>query len=250
MQAAATVRFRRCRFGLWRVVNRYVNTLRRRGVHVVETEVEWFERSDGRVIVYHVQPALAPETLGLDILRRSTPRVDHPLLSSVVGHRHRQYRWRCRCGRPDQQLVMDGRRALATGPLDAFHDERCGPAGSRYDPVPGRASGGRPSGGAKGNDQVDPSLANTSRFALTDLAANVIKADLEGWMEPVLECINRHVDEPIMYQEAMQIYKSDRRTFPFLLVLGRANRLWQEQVRRRPYEFLLPESTTYKAQRS
>ena len=40
-------------------------------------------------------------------------------------------------------------------------------------------------------------------------------------MEPVLQCIDGRVDEPIMYQEAMRIYKSDRRTFPFLLVLGR-----------------------------
>ena len=83
-----------------------------------------------------------------------------------------------------------------------------------------------------------------------DLAANVIKADLDGWVAPVLACINHRLDEPVSHQEAMRIYKSDRRTFPLLLVLGRANRLWQEQVRRRPFEFLLSESTTYKVRAS
>ena len=71
------------------VVERYIDELRRRGVRVVDTEVTWIERPDGRVIVYHVQPALAPETLGLDILRRSTPerRSPTPLLSGRYGRR-------------------------------------------------------------------------------------------------------------------------------------------------------------------
>lgn len=231
------------------VVECYIGELRARGVRVVDTEVTWLERPDGRVIVYHVQPALAPETLGLDILRRSTPRSDHPLLCSVVetvatvtggglGVDAQISNWSWMNDEP-WQLDLSTPFLINDAGLPAF------------DMAPFLA--------------VLPAVVRpvvrremiklirrwlTPRGALTDLAANVIKADLEGWMEPVLECINRHVDEPIMYQEAMQIYKSDRRTFPFLLVLGRANRLWQEQVRRRPYEFLLPESTTYKAQRS
>ena len=78
------------------------------------------------------------------------------------------------------------------------------------------------------------------------LAANLIKANLEGWMGPVLNCIRERIDDPVTYQEAERIYKADRRMFPPLLVLGPTSRFWQGQVRRRPHEFFLPESTTYK----
>jgi len=229
------------------IVNRYINTLRRRGVHVVETEVEWFERPDGRVIVYHVQPALAPETLGLDILRRSTPRVDHPLLSSVVdtviastgggvGVDAQISNWSWMEGEPWQldlstPIMMNdaGQPALDMTPFLAVL-----PAVIR--PVVRREMG----------KLIRRWL--TTRDSLMDLAANLIKANLEDWMQPVLDCINERIDEPITYQEAERIFKSDRRMFPPLLVLGRANRLWQEQVRRRPFEFLLPDSTTYTEQ--
>jgi hypothetical protein len=227
------------------VVNRYVVELRRRGVRVVETEVKWFERPDGRVLVYHIQPALPSETLGLDVLRQSTPSADHPLLCSVVdtvlnctgdgvGIDAQISNWAWIDGEPWQldlstpMMVNDaGKPAFDMTPFVAVL-----PAVIR--PV------------------VRQEMAKlicrwlTPRDSLMDLAANVIKANLEGWIGPVLECINERIDESVNFKEAERIYKADRRMFPLLLVLGRTNRFWQEQVRRRPYEFLLPESTTYK----
>jgi hypothetical protein len=67
---------------------------------------------------------------------------------------------------------------------------------------------------------------------------------LGGWIEPVLACVNKRVDPPITYSEALHVYTSDRTTFTIILRLERAKRCWQERIRRRPYEFLLPERTT------
>jgi hypothetical protein len=41
------------------------------------------------------------------------------------------------------------------------------------------------------------------------------------------------------------VYHSDRRLWPLFFRLERVNRWWQNSVRRRPFEFLVPERTTY-----
>jgi hypothetical protein len=61
----------------------------------------------------------------------------------------------------------------------------------------------------------------------------------------VLDEVNAHVDPPVTREEARKLYTADKRLWPVLLRLQRANRFWQQRVRRRPFEFLLPEHTTY-----
>ena len=85
----------------------------------------------------------------------------------------------------------------------------------------------------------------TARGALLDLAANLLKDGLDPWLDPVLERVNARVDPPITRDEARRVYTEDRRLWPLLFRLEHANRWWQRRVRRRPYEFLLPERTTY-----
>jgi hypothetical protein len=228
------------------VVEQYIDELRRRGVHVVDTEVKWLQRPDGRIIAFHIQPALPPETLGLEVLRRSTPTTDHPFVASVIdvvadgtGSRvgidaqFSNWSWM-----DDEPWQLD-----LTTPFMMRDDNEL-----VFDLTPFLA--GLP---AAIRPVVRSEMAKlirrwlTPRGSLLDLAANVIKARLDGWIEPVLDRINERVDPPISRGEAMRVYRSDRRTFPILLQLQRANRLWQERIRCRPYEFLLPESTTYKA---
>jgi hypothetical protein len=228
------------------VVERYVAELRRRGVRVVDTEVKWLERADGRIIAFHVQPVLAPETLGLEVLRRATPSAAHPLLRSVVdtvadatgdgiGIDAQISNWSWMDGEPWQ--------------LDLSTPFMMNDAGEpAFDMAPFLAALPAPIRPAVRGEMVK--LIHrwlTPRGSLMDLAANVIKANLDGWIDPVLECINERVDEPVTHGEALRIYKADRRVFPVILQLQRSNRFWQERVRRRPYEFLVPESTTYKA---
>jgi hypothetical protein len=85
----------------------------------------------------------------------------------------------------------------------------------------------------------------TARGSLLDLAANLVKENLTGWLEPALAIINAHVDPPVTRAEAERVHAQDRRLWPVLFRLQRVNRWWQRRVRHRPYEFLLPERTTY-----
>jgi hypothetical protein len=226
------------------VVTRYIDELRRRGVRTVDTDVRWLDRTGGGVIGYLVQPALAPETLGPDVLRRSTPSSDHPLVRSVVdkvaaatgngvGIDAQLSNWAWVHEEPWQldvstPMMMDsaGQPALDMGPFLAKL-----PAVSR--PVVRR--------------EMVKLMRRwmSTRGSMVDLAANVIKENLEDWIDPVLECINDYVEKPVTYQEALSVYKADRRMFPFLLALVHVNQYWQERIRRRPFEFLLPDSTTY-----
>ena len=226
------------------VVSRYIDELERRGVRVVDTEVRWLDRTSGGVIGYLVQPALAAETLGLDVLRRSTPSADHPLVRSVV----------------EKVATATGNGVGIDAQLSnwAWVDEEAWQL-DLSTPIM-MDSAGQPA------QDMSPFLAKLpavirpvvrremvklmSRFlsprgSMVDLAANVIKENLEGWIDPVLECINEYVEKPVTHQEALSVYEADRRMFPFLLALVRVNQFWQKRIRRRPFEFLLPESTTY-----
>jgi hypothetical protein len=226
------------------VVSRYIDELQRRGVRVVDTDVRWLDRTGGGRIGYLVQPALAPETLGLDVLRRSTPSADHPLIRSVVekvatatgngvGIDAQLSNWAWMDEEPWQldlstPMMMDstGQPALDMSPFLAKLPAVIRPVVRRKMVTLMRR-------------WLSP------RGSMVDLAANVIKENLEGWIGPVLECINGYVEKPVTHQEALSVYEADRRMFPFLLALVRVNQFWQERIRRRPFEFLLPESTTY-----
>jgi hypothetical protein len=228
------------------VVERYIAELRRRGVRVVDTELQCLQRRDGRVIGFHIQPVLAPETLGLEILRSSPPSADDPFVTSVidvvVGATHD------RVG-VDAQFSnwswMNGEPWLLDLSTPAEIDEDGQPV---FDMMPFLAALPAVIRPIVRSEMVKflPRFL-TPRGVLLDLAANAIKAGLDGWIEPVLKRINERVDPPVTRDEAMRIFKSDRTTFKLILRLERLNRFWQQRIRRRPYEFLLPENTTYGA---
>lgn len=228
------------------VVGRYVAELRRRDVRVVDTEVIWFRRRDGRYIAFHVQPALDPDSLGIAILRGSEPSADHPLLRAVVdvvvratgdgvGIDSQFTNWSWMDGEPWQLDLTtpfltneQGRPAFDMGPFLAALP-------SVVQPIVRR--------------EMTKMFHRwqTPRGSLLDVASNTIKLGLHEWVDALLEYANPKLDEPITSGEAMRTYRSDKRTWPVILQLERANRFWQERVRRRPYEFLLPEHTTYAA---
>jgi hypothetical protein len=85
----------------------------------------------------------------------------------------------------------------------------------------------------------------TARGALLDMTASLLKEGLDRWVGLALTEVNARVTPPISAQEATRVYHSDRRLWPLLFRLERANRWWQNHVRRRPFEFLVPERTTY-----
>ncbi len=78
------------------------------------------------------------------------------------------------------------------------------------------------------------------RRVLLDMAANLYKERLTGWIPTLLEWINRRVSPPVTLQECRRYYRRDALMWEVLLRLRRLDERWQRKVRRRPYPFLLP----------
>jgi hypothetical protein len=81
--------------------------------------------------------------------------------------------------------------------------------------------------------------------ALVDLSANVLNEGLDDRVTQALEAVNARLDPPITASETARVHAEDRRLRPLVFRLEHVKRRWQQRVRRRPYEFLLPEKTTY-----
>ncbi|MCP4962302.1 MAG: hypothetical protein GY925_23910, partial [Actinomycetia bacterium] len=64
------------------LVDDYVGTLREAGIGVIDTNVRSVESGD-RLIGYLVQPLLAKESLGNNVLAASDPDPDHPFLAAL-----------------------------------------------------------------------------------------------------------------------------------------------------------------------
>jgi hypothetical protein len=228
------------------VIDRYVAVLRERGVRVLDTEVRWIRRADGRYIVFHLQPAVDQRTLGTHILADTAASPDHPMLRAVVqatiaatangvGVDAQFSNWVWIDDGPWQLdlttpfwMLDNGKMAFDLAPfLNSL-------------PMVIRPTVRR---------EMEKLIKRwmTPRGALMDLVANLIKAGLLDWVEPALQVINEHLDSPVTEAEARRTYETDLKTWPLMLRMQKANRAWQERVRRRPYEQLLPDHTTYSA---
>lgn len=226
------------------VVLRYVGELRGRGVRVVDTQLHHVRRGDGRVIGFHVQPFLPPDALAVDVLRATPPAAGHPLLDAVVDAVVRATTERIGV---DAQLSnwmwLDGEPWQLDLTTPFLLDARRRPA---FDLSPFLASLPGVVRPLVGREMTKLILRwTTARGSLLDLAANLLKEELTGWLEPALASINARVDTPVTRAEAERVHAQDRRLWPVLLRLQRVNRWWQRRVRHRRYEFLLPERTTY-----
>jgi len=226
------------------VVLRYVDALRRGGVHVVDTEVHHLVRHDRHVVGFHVQPLLSPDALGTEVLRRAQSAGEHPLLDAVVatvvgattdrvGVDAQLSNWMWLDGVPWQvdlttPFLLDDHRRLG------------------FDLAPFLASLPAPARPVVRREMTKLVLRwTTPRGALLDLAANLFKEELTDWLDPALRAVNARVSPPITGAEARRVHVADRRLWPLLFRLEHLNRWWQRRVRRQPFDFLLPERTTY-----
>jgi hypothetical protein len=83
------------------------------------------------------------------------------------------------------------------------------------------------------------------RGVLVDVASNLIKERLEGWLPALIEAAGRRVTPPIREAEVRRYFVRDRRLWLLMQRLRRADRAWQGRVRRRPYPLLLPPPYAY-----
>ncbi len=224
------------------LVRRYVEALRAGGLEPVETQLQRVERKGGRVVVYCVQPSLAPGELAPAYVReldeasaRECCERIYDAIAGVVSERLA----------PDGQLsnwAFVGERLLyldVTTPfmrdeqgremLDWEHQLRALPALVRP-PV---------------RWWVAPHLLDkyyTLRGQIVDLLGNLIKERLEHLLEPLIALANErlHFDPPIDEREVRRYYAGDARAYAFIQAARRADRWWQRRVRRRVYPYFLP----------
>lgn len=226
------------------VVGRYVDQLRAGGVRVVETDLHRLVRPDGSVVGFHVQPVLPASALGSEILRSGDASVGHPIVAAVADAVVRVTRPRLGV---DAQLSnwawLDGEPWQLDLTTPFLLDER---GGLEFDLTPFLAMLPALVRPLVRRDLVK--LAGrwtTARGALLDMTGALLKERLDPWVDPVLREVNARVTPPISREDAAKVYDSDRRLWPLLFRLERANRWWQRNVRRRPFEFLVAERSTY-----
>ena len=211
---------------------------RRRGVHVVSTEVHRVALADGRLSVYCVQPVLPDDELAPAIVGRGGDGADRLLVEIVetaigavderVGLDAQLSNWAVTQGRLTYFDVttpllrrLDGSEALDTGVFLASLPWLLRAPVRRF---------------------VLPDIMeryHRPRTVVLDLAANLIKEHLEGGIEVVLAAA-ADLDPRLTAEEVRADYRSDARTWSLLQSLRRADRVWQQRVRRRTYPFLLP----------
>jgi hypothetical protein len=193
---------------------------------------------------FHVQPVLPSESLGSEILRRSDAAAGHPLVSAVADTVVRVTHDRLGV---DAQVSnwawIDGEPWQLDLTTPFLLDEQRRP---EFDLAPFMAM--LPAAVRPIVRREMVSLIRrwtTPRGSLLDMAANLLKERLHAWVDPVLDEVNARVTPAVSRAEAAKVYESDKRLWPLLFRLEHANRWWQRHVRRRPFEFLLPERTTY-----
>jgi hypothetical protein len=80
------------------------------------------------------------------------------------------------------------------------------------------------------------------RRVFLDTAGNLVRERLVRWIPVLLQVANPHLEEPLTTGEVRRFYRGNARLWSTLQLLRRADRRWQEHVRRRDYPFLLPEA--------
>ncbi len=217
----------------------YLEELDRRGVRVVPTEVHRVPLDDGRLAVYCVQEVLPTEAMAVDIVRQGGAAAE-TLLAAIVD---------TALAVVDDRVGLDAQLsnwAMVDGQLVYFDVTT---------PLLRRADGG---------EMLDTAIflaslpwllrAPVRRFVLPgileryhqprtvvlDLAANLIKEQLDDQIGVVLAAAGDRLHPPLTEDEVRSDYRSDARTWALLQSVRRADRVWQQRVRRRPYPFLLP----------
>lgn len=226
--------FRRC-------FDDYRSQLTARGTPVVDSSLEIVQRPDGRVVAYCTQPLLDPRTLVPSLLRDADDGTGRRLLAGIVERIAATVDERVGLDAQVSNWALDGDRLLyldVTTPL--LRDETA-------------------------NEQLDTDLFLAAlpwalrglvrRFLLGDIldgyyefrgvvldvAGNLHKERLAHWIAPLLRVANARLGVDLTADQVARYYRRDARIWELLLRLRRADRVWQQKVRRRTYPFLVPE---------
>lgn len=226
------------------LLDEYVSVLAGRGVRVLPTTLRTTVGTDGGVHAYLVQPLVPRARLLTVVLEGAGRGRAAALLAAVAGSVRAAVDHRVGLDAQAGNWVLDedglacvdvstpmlrdggGRERLTLEPFLSVYPWTLRPLLRRV------------ATGVMGQYH-DP------RTVLVDVGSNLVKERLGGHLDELLAAANELVAPPIGREEVLRYFRSDRRLWLLMQRLRRADRTWQQRVRRRPYPFLLPPPYRY-----
>jgi len=227
-----------------RLVERYIEILRQRGVWVAHTEIRSHPGARGCVRAYLVQPLVPRDRLLNVILLGADDERAKGLLEAIVENVYR-------CA--DYEVGFDAQAAnwwVEDGKLGYF-DISTPMLRDRH-----------------GREQLDislflsvypwftrPVLARIApgvmaqyhdpRMVLLDFASNLHKEGLDQHVRALMDAANRRLKRPLVTADVHRYFRQDKLLWALMQRLRLADRSWQRHARRRPYPMLLPPRYRY-----
>lgn len=225
-------------------IDEFTEGLRASGNKVLPFQTRRLQRSDGQHVGYVIQPIVPTEELAETVLRTDAPKPFHPLLVAV-----RDFVVKC----ADEDLALD-----AQVPNFAWRDDEpwlldiTSPAS--FDANDKLVYPSMPLANQLVPAVLRPVLAKATsdifnlyrgkHGALTQVAVFLHRVKADAWVEPAIETFNEVLDEPIQLGAVKERWAQNVKDFPRIKSLLKAQRTWQETVRRKPYEYLITDSFT------
>ncbi|WP_432181768.1 DUF6206 family protein [Streptomyces sp. NBC_00063] len=223
------------------VLEDWFAAMRERGVDVVDTELHAVPHQRWGTVGYLAQPLLSPDELALHRVRSGTDDEAEAVLGAIIEAVGRGIDERVACDAqlPNWQVRNDGSVALMDVSTPFIRDTAGRDRLSTDLFVRGYPAVLRPALARL----VLPSVIDayhTPRTAVRDFAGNLIRLGLDRHLGFVLRRARERLSVELTEAEVRTFFDSDTRMWGVLQSLRRADKRWQEGVRRRPYPALLP----------
>jgi len=219
-------------------VEEYVERIAASGLGVAETTIVPLDRGE-RVIAYLVQPKFDDAALGHNVLCAAMPDPEHPFLVALVES----------LGVVSSTISIDAQvtnfawdgtnmTLLDVGTPFLWDD-----AGRlRVDIKPFVRMLPAPTRPLVVQEMTKLATRwNDPRRVGLDIVANLYREGLTTWVDPTLVALNRWLGSgaSVTAEEAHGFYEEDLKIWPRLKKLQVAERWWQTNVRRRPYDWFV-----------
>jgi hypothetical protein len=224
----------------------YIHEVNSRGVTVLDTRVHVLSDDEPGLLAWCVQPAVDKRTLLPALLERADDAVFRDVVAQLFD---------VIAGAVDGFVGVDGQAsnwALIDGKVVYFDVAtpmlRDGRGRERLDAEVFLASLPKPIRRIAKRTMLKPILDHyySVRSVLLDFLANLQKEGLVARIPAAMQLANERLhshEPPISAEEIVRYYESDARIWSWLMRARRWDRWWHQKVQRRPYPYLLPETT-------
>lgn len=223
-------------------IRSYIERLARHGVDVIDTDLAHAPIGEGQVVVFCVQPALPPGSLGPDFIRGLEPEQAVSVVSRIFERMREAI---TSTVAPDSQLsnwgFVDDRLIYVDVSTPFLRDEQ---GNELFDFAQQTRALPAPIRWVVRRFLIDGILDNyhSLRGQALDFLGNLIKERLAHLIPPLLPVANAVFDlsSPIDEAEVRAHYKTDARVYAGIQAARRADRWWHQRVLGQPYPYLLP----------